>query len=170
MLVIPETVPEHATACLGIINAQDNGFGVTGIAPDAQAYFFPLTSVETGPRTFDAFMSAFTTLGPGDVISCSFGPDVSLNNALGSWTLLRLGSDLGITAFVAAANECLNLSDEEDLGESGAVVCGAGTPGRPYSRLTFSNYFEAGEFGVNGNIVHYQAWGSNIAPTGGYDP
>ena len=159
------TEPDHATACLGIINALDNDLGVIGIAPEAQAYFFPLTSIEDGPRFSEAFINTYLTLGPGDVVSCSFGPSGNLNNSLFFWTLMRLGSDLGITTCVAAANDCDDLGDFMDLGDSGAIVVGAGTPGIPHCRLTFSNYFQGGD-STNSNIVHVQAWGQSVTSTG----
>ncbi|MEE9129430.1 MAG: S8 family serine peptidase [Phycisphaerales bacterium] len=159
------TEPDHATACLGIINARDNGKGVIGIAPEAQAYFFPLTSIEDGPRFSKAFINTYLTLGPGDVVSCSFGPGVNLNNSRFFWELLRLGSDLGITTCVAAGNGCDDLGEFDDLGDSGAIVVGAGTPGIPHCRLTFSNYFQDGD-STNSNVIHVQAWGQNVASTG----
>ena len=62
LIMIPEiTEPYHATACLSIINGIDNGLGVTGIVPEAQAYFFPLTSVNDGPRELTAWTSAIMT-------------------------------------------------------------------------------------------------------------
>jgi hypothetical protein len=168
MIMIDDvTGPGHATACLGIINAKANGFGVTGIAPDAQAYFFPLTSVEEGPREMAAFLSCYNTLGPGDVVSCSFGPGGNLNNEEGAWMLMRLGSDLGITTCVSAGNDCQNLDDVQDLGFSGAIVVGACTPGRDFCRLTFSNHFEEGSSAdPRSNNVNIAAWGSNIVTTG----
>ncbi len=167
LIMIPEiTSPEHATACLGIINAQINDIGMNGIAPDAQAYFFPLTSVEDGPRFNEAWVSALQTLGQGDVISCSFGPPpVNLNCEEGTWTFIRLASDLGITVCVAAGNSCFNLDGANDFGESGGIVVGAGTPGRLHERLTFSNYFQTN---ANvGNRVHMQAWGESVPALGG---
>ena len=143
----------HATACLGIINAKQNGFGISGIAPDAKAYFFPLTSVEEGPRESAAFAACYETLGPGDIVSCSFGPPPgNLNNVEEIWTLIRLGSDLGITTCVAAGNSCFKLDDlpSGNLGDSGAIVVGACTPGEDYCRLTFSNHFENLEEGAWG--------------------
>lgn len=169
LIMIPDvTEPDHATACLGIINGQDNGFGVVGIAPDVQAYFFPLTSVEEGPRHFAAFVNCIDTLDPGDVISCSFGPGApyyNLNNEPLSWTLLRMATDLGITACVSAGNDCQNLDDVTNLGESGAIVVGACTPGLPYCRLEFSNYFRSAPIG-NSNVVHVCAWGTLVTSTG----
>ncbi len=174
LLPIPENFPDHATACLGIINGQENSIGVTGIAPESQAYFFPLISVEEGSRSEAAFLSAYETLSAGDVVSCSFGPPGDLNNSLASWTLMRLGSDLGITTCLSAGNDCTNLSQATNLGDSGAVVVGAGDPGFPWCRRGFSNYFQSGDFGTDSNVVHCQAWGVGVQTCGypgpGTDP
>jgi hypothetical protein len=168
LIMIPEvSSPDHATACLGIINAQINGKGMNGIAPDAQAYFFPLTSVEEGPREFAAWVRMMQTLGHGDVVSCSYGPSpTNLNCVEAMWTLIRMASDLGITVCVAAGNSCFNLDDAEDFGDSGCIVVGAGTPGRNHPRLTFSNFYQEGA-GTQGNIVHVQAWGQCVPALAG---
>lgn len=166
---------DHGTACLGIINGKENGFGVTGIAPDAQAYFFPLTSVEEGPRPLAAWTSALNTLLPGDVISASYGPGPevgNLNNSLFMWPIIRLASDLGITVCIAAGNACYNLDDAPDLGDSGAMVVGACSPGFPWYRLIFSNYCTdpgpvlPGGVIERSNIVHIKAWGTGVATCG----
>ncbi|MHC5022638.1 MAG: S8 family serine peptidase, partial [Planctomycetota bacterium] len=168
------TGPDHATACLGIIGAREDGdvsagvpeVGCVGIAPDAELFFFPLTSLEDGPREADAFLSAYEALGPGDIISNSWGPGGNLTTDAFSWVLLRLGTDLGILNFVAAGNGCSNLDeldeilDENGL-DSGAVVVGACTPGAPYCRLSFSNHFTDSQ-----NVVHVAAWGSNVTAPG----
>jgi hypothetical protein len=163
------TVPDHGTACLGIVNGQENGFGITGIAPDAEAYFFPITSVEEGPRELTAWTSAFLTLGPGDVISASYGPlppTCNINNAEEMNLMLRLGSDLGITTCVAAGNDCFNLDGAPSLEDSGAMVVGACSPGFPYYRLPFSNYYTANLDLTISNIVHVPAWGQAVFSTG----
>ena len=163
--------PNHGTACLGIINAQDNDMGMIGIAPEAQAYFFPLTSVEEGPRELTAWTSALLTLLPGDVISCSYGGDDSnLNTVESTHTLIELAADLGIIACVAAGNDCYNLdgADNPDPGDVGGAVIGAGSPGFPHYRLAFSNFYQDGDDGVDGdaNVVHFQAWGQFVATLG----
>ena len=174
LLPIIENVPDHATACLGIINGQENSIGVTGVAPESQAYFFPLISAEEGDRDEAAFLSAYETLNAGDIVSCSFGPAGNLNNELGPWTLMRMGSDLGITTCLAAANDCIDLSQLNDLGDSGAVVVGAGDPGYPWCRRSFSNYYQSGDFNLDSNVVHCQAWGVAVQTCGypgpGTDP
>lgn len=169
MIMIPAiTAPDHATACMSIINAQDNGLGVTGIVPEAEAYFFPLTSIEEGPRELTAWASALGTLGYGDVISCSYGGGGNLNTNQDTWTLIRLASDLGISVSIAAGNDCSDMSEEDNLGNSGGTVVGAGSPGRPNYRLAFSNYYTdpAASPDTNGNMVHIQAWGDAVVSAG----
>lgn len=167
LITIPDVGhPDHATACLGIINAQINGFGMNGIAPDAKAYFFPLTSVEEGPREFAAFTHMIQTLEAGDVCSNSWGGGGNLNTNEGTWTLIRLASDIGITVCIAAGNDCANLDDANDLGDSGGIVVGAATPGRTFGRLTFSNFYQQGT-AANGNIVHFSGWGESVPALAG---
>jgi subtilisin family serine protease len=164
------SAPDHGTACLSIINAIPNAIGMTGIAPEAQAYFFPLTSVEEGPREFNAWTSALETLGPGDVISCSYGPGPAIgniNNSLGTWTMIRMASDIGITCCVAAGNACFNLDGAPDLTDSGGMVVGASSPGFPWYRMVFSNFYQQEDaFMERSNIVHVRAWGTAIASAG----
>lgn len=167
LILIPDiTHPDHATACLGIINGLENGFGVTGVAPDAEAWFFPLTSVEEGPRITDAFLSAYATLDPGDVVSCSFGGGTNLNNEGDTNALMQFGSDLGITTLVAAGNNCFNLDNSPggDIGDSGAIVVGACEPGFPWCRLSFSNHYESG---TGSQVVHVSSWGECVTSLAG---
>ncbi|MCH8151568.1 MAG: S8 family serine peptidase [Planctomycetes bacterium] len=164
------TVPEHGTATLSIAVAKQNGIGMTGIALEAQGYFFPLTSLEEGPREFAAWTSALLTLGPGDVISASYGPGPetgNLNNSQENWTLIRLASDLGITCCIAAGNACYNLDNAPDLGDSGGMVVGACSPGFPWYRLAFSNYCTDPPLdNSSSNVVHVKAWGTIVASAG----
>jgi len=168
LITIPEvTEPDHGTASLGVIGARDDGTGVVGVAPEVELHFFPLTSVEQGPRETSAWLSAIDFLRAGDVISCSYGPPTNLNNSLQAWTLIRLAADLGITACIAAGNSCINLDNADDLGDSGGIVVGACSPGTPHYRLAFSNYHLAPDPGATrSNVVHLRAWGSNVVTTG----
>ncbi|MCI0365957.1 MAG: S8 family serine peptidase [Phycisphaerales bacterium] len=160
---------DHATACLGIINAKDNGDGVIGIAPDAQAWFFPMTSIEEGGREPEAFLNCYNTLEPGDIVSCSFGPPPgNINNVEMNWMLMRMGSDLGVTTCIAAGNSCFEVGDlpNEDFGDSGAVVVGASLPGFPYCRIPFSNHHEDATAIVS-KTVHVSGWGTCMTTCGG---
>ena len=180
--------PGHGTACLGQIVAADNGFGVTGIAHEAQGWFFPTVSVEEGGRTQNAIVSALETFGPGDVLNMSFGPGCpqprcepttcpTLVSQPGTYTLVRLGSDLGITSCISAGNS--NAQIEAEAGEirSGALIVGASWPGAlagscsapppfpgtEYCRLAFSNW-SSGEEALA--VVDVHAWGTLVATTG----
>lgn len=165
------TEPDHGTACLSIINGLPNGIGVTGIAPEAEAWFFPLTSIEEGPRELNAWSSAIEYLDPGDVISCSYGPGpaaADINNVQSTWTMIRMAADSGITCCMAAGNACFNLDGSPDLTDSGGIVVGAGSPGFPWYRLAFSNYYQQDDPTlVRSNIVHVHAWGDGLV-SGGY--
>lgn len=175
LILIPEiTSPNHGTATLSIATARDESLnggpqrGIAGVSPESSAYFFPLTSIEEGPRESAAWVNALLTLGQGDVISTSYGPGPpigNLNNSLFSWTLIRIASDLGITTTIAAGNDCFNVSGAPDLGDSGGIVVGACSPGLPFYRLVFSNYGVAPD-NARSNIVHLKAWGEMVAAAG----
>jgi hypothetical protein len=169
MIVISDvTEPDHGTASIGLIAAVENDFGMTGIAPDADPYFFPITSVQQGPRPLTAIADALEIFDYGDILTFSFGPGGpnNLNTRPSYHMMFTTATNLGITCFLSAGNDCWNLGEGDDLGDSGAVVVGACTPGRPYGRLSFSNYFREGNAIENGNIVHVCGWGQNVASLG----
>jgi len=171
--------PDHGTATLGQTVAADNGFGVTGIAKDAQGYFFPIVSAEEGGRTLSAIFSAITTFGPGDILNYSIGPGGggTLVSAQGAWTLVRLGTDAGITSLISAGNDCFNLDDNPqfDDEDSGAVIVGACWPGTldppppglgRFCRLGFSNHCRNCD---DASLVHCSGWGIQVTTTSGGD-
>ncbi|MCH8824095.1 MAG: S8 family serine peptidase [Planctomycetes bacterium] len=155
----------HGTATLGIVVAEDNGFGITGMAPQAQGYFFPIVSVEEGGRIISAMTAALLVFEHGDVLSYSIGPGGgTLDSTFSTNLMLRISSDLGIISCISAGNDCVNLDDDDtggnELPDSGAVTVGAGFPGVPWCRLGFSNH---------GNCigrVHCQSWGAAVTTTG----
>jgi hypothetical protein len=166
----------HGTACLGVAVADENGFGVTGIARHAQGYFFPIVSQEAGGRIQAAILSCIETFEAGDVMSFSIGPGGCgiLVSSEAIWTLVRLASDLGITACIAAGNDCCNLDDAGQFGaeDSGAIIVGACWPGAinavgvppHYCRLGFSNFCQDCDDGDG--IVHCAAWGTAVTTCG----
>ena len=168
--------PDFGTAVLGIIGAVDQeaagdtAVGMVGMIPEAELYFYPLTSLNDGPREGDAWLNAITDLDPGDVICAPYaGVGANLNVEQASWTIIRLASDLDITVTVAAGDECTDLSDSEDFGDSGGIVCGGSSPGTPHYRLQPSNFNATlGENDVNdfGNRVHLHGWGRFVATLG----
>ncbi len=172
MIMIPGIGrPSHGTAVSGIIGALNDAKGMVGVAPDAQLFFFPLTSAEEGVRYQTAFTNAFTILSPGDVMCCPFGPNLGPGNLSTDdefgWTMLALGTDLGVTVFVAAGDFCQNLDDiGDDLGDSGAIIVGAAAPGTPFCRVATSNYYQQAPV-TSSNRVHMSGYGQLVATTGG---
>jgi hypothetical protein len=184
IILLPQadTEPDHGTACLGEIVAADNGFGVTGIAHEAQGWFFPIVSLEEGPRLQTAIVSALETFDAGDVMSFSIGPGGGPFCGAGThptlvsnpaiWTLIRLGTDLGITSCIAAGNSSAAVEPEGGEIRSGALIVGASWPGQQlfpinpggsYCRLAFSCW-HAGDDELS--VVDLMAWGTGIATTG----
>ncbi len=181
IITIPGGVlsPDHGTATLGEIVAADNGFGVTGIAKDAQGYFFPIVSVEEGGRTLNAIFSAVSTFEAGDVLNYSIGPGGggTLVSGPGAHTLVTLGTDKGITSCISAGNDCINLDDapQFDGQDSGAIIVGACWPGTTdppppglgrFCRLGFSNHCRSCD---ELSLVHVSAWGILVTTTSGGD-
>jgi hypothetical protein len=167
----------HGTACLGIIGAKDDGatgadaneVGVVGMTPETELWFFPIVSAEEGGRTINAMFSISEIFAAGDIASYSIGPATGCGtfaSAGGTWTMLRLLSDLGITNVLAAGNSCCNLDGlaQNAAGDCDAVIVGACSPGAPRCRLGFSNYCI--DCAPIDSLVHVNAWGSNVTTLG----
>ncbi|MGD1915010.1 MAG: S8 family serine peptidase [Phycisphaerales bacterium] len=159
---------EHGTAVLGEMVGGDNGYGVTGLVPDAQAYFFPESTVESGPRRVAAVSRAVGTLDAGDVGLLGMqttGPGGDFAPAEldpSVWLVTRVGTDRGVTVVAAAGNGNQNLdsapyAEYRSRGDSGAVIVGAGSSRGSRSKLGFSTF---------GSRVNVQAWGESVFTTG----
>ena len=177
--------PQHGTATLGEIVSGNNGFGVTGIAYNAQGYFFPIVSIEEGSRAQNAIVSCLQAFRAGDVVNHSWGspPDRPLPAIPQYYTLIALGSDIGITTCCSAGNSDCPIQPQAGEADSGVIIVGAGHSGKKmtvanggqilcpgynacggrYIRAPFSCY--SGEDPVLAQ-VHIQAWGENVATTG----
>jgi len=170
--------PQHGTATLGQVVAGDNDFGLTGIAKNAQGYFFPIVSVEEGFRAQNAIVSCFEQFEAGDVVNHSWGspPDRPLPAIAQYYTLIALGSDIGITTVVSAGNSNCPIQPQAGEDDSGVFIIGACSPGRRvtescpgytacigrFLRLPFSNYTGEGDLAT----VHLMAWGQGVVTTG----
>lgn len=178
----------HGAACLGIIGARDNDFGMTGIVPEAELWFFPSISF-TGARLPEAFVGAYTILERGDILSVSLGlGDRPLVYAALEATLMTIGESLGVTTFISAGNDANDLTDfalpavVDDAGTLPCVVVGAGFPEFradtptgggtstfvPFSRLGFTNHHFNLDPAVDSleALVHVQSWGIEVASLG----
>ncbi|MFM7051126.1 MAG: S8 family serine peptidase, partial [Planctomycetota bacterium] len=179
--------PQHGTATLGEVVAADNGFGVTGIARNAQGYFFPIVSFEEGSRPQSAITSCFQTFEAGDVVNHSwgFGGGNCLPAVAPYGLLISLGTDLGITSVVSAGNSNVAINPQAVEFDSGVIIVGACTPGRIaqgapgcpgfeacqgfYYRLPFSNFSGEQTPDPNGRdlaAVHISAWGNSVVTVG----
>ncbi len=174
IVLIPDNEPQHGTATLGEIVAGENQFGVTGIAKNAQGYFFPIVSAEEGGRSQNALTSCWEVFGAGDVVNNSWGyPGIGPMDRLEPLaTLVRLGSDLGITQCCSAGNDGMAIADAPF--DTGAIIVGASGAGgeyhppgqccfQSYVRQSFSNYTNPDA--ENGD-VHCFGWGTAVCTTG----
>lgn len=158
----------HGTSVAGILNAGDNGYGVEGIAPDAQYSFFPEWSTEQGGRRPTAILNAAATMDAGDIIVLemqtivygnNYGP-AELNSSV--WSAVKTATDAGLVVIGAAGNGNQNLDSRTYepyslRGDSGAILVGAGSNTASPNKLSFSTY---------GNRVNVQGWGTGVASTG----
>jgi serine protease len=165
--VISNGWDEHGTAVLGELVGRDNTYGCTGLAPDAQAYFFPEWSVEEGGRRVTAIANAIATVDEGDVVLLEMqsGPEnayVPAEYEQAVWMVVKAGTDAGVVVVAAAGNGNQNLDDPMHAdymarGDSGAIIVGAGSANTSHDRLGFSTY---------GSRVDVQGWGESVVSTG----
>lgn len=169
LLPAPLADPDHGTAMLGIMGANpDNGIGMVGMAPLSDLYFFPSRTLEFGGRRLSALADVGVTFDEGDVLVIGEGePDCgNILSLLSEWTMVRTLTDAGIIVVTGAGNGACNLLQQPHAGDdSGAIVCGANTPGIPYTRLGFSNFCNDCQE-VDGDIIHVSAWGVAVATLG----
>ena len=176
--------PQHGTATLGEVVSGDNGFGVTGIASEAQGYFFPIVSIEEGSRAQNAITNCMLKFRAGDVVNHSWGspPDFPLPSIGQYYVLIAMGTDLGITTCCSAGNSDCPIQPQAGEVDCGAIVVGAAHSGRKvlpiqggiglcpgynacgarYIRAPFSNYTGDDDL----TTVHVMAWGENVCTTG----
>jgi Subtilase family len=130
----------HGTAILGILSGDRNGFGVTGIAPNAniraisiRAPGFPETLVPGTAETSAAIHAAAdlltvngTVLDTGDIILLELqrpGPDgdhIPVEWWPDDLAAIRYATSLGLIVVAAAGNEGVSLDDDRfDHGEAG---------------------------------------------------
>jgi hypothetical protein len=160
----------HGTASLGLSVALDNGYGLSGLAPDAGAAFFSEWSAQIG--TWDrptAVAAAIANVGPGDVILLEmqtsflvpgdFGP-AELDPTV--WILTNNAVQSDIIVVAAAGNGAQDLDDPiygayASRGDSGAIIVGAGSSDTAHDALGFSTF---------GSRVNVQGWGENVTTLG----
>lgn len=146
----------HGTAATGCISAENNAFGVTGIAYGSQFNFY-----DTGDLNL-----IVQNAQPGDIVGLNIqlvvnGRYLPWTYSRSIWDRINLLSRRGVTVVLAAGNGNVDLSPQAgimpDYGDSGVFLVGAvaSTTGR---RLSFSNY--------NNISSLICSWGHQVATTG----
>lgn len=196
LLQSPPLNPQHGTAVLGAIGAENNNAGVTGVAWGAALRFYPIASREEGFRMSNAMANAIVDLDQGDVIVLPLSFGQQAGTELAGLTILTdpsvfllatLAGQSGIAVLASAGNDSAPVVTSPD-GEldSGAIVVGAcwpgqqlgfnpqdGTPaqlafpGNNYCRMPQSNFSDPE---ATANAVHGSAWGAGVATTGWIEP
>lgn len=157
---------DHGTAVAGILIAKENGFGVTGMVPDYDA-FYGFSEITKGRVA--AIAMAIDSLEAGDVIIYEMqtggqnGEFVPADYNQGVWDITKAATDAGIIICAAAGNGNQNLdapyySSYMARGDNGAIIVGAGTI-KGQNKAGFSTY---------GSRVDVQGWGDFCVTTTGY--
>ena len=185
LVISPPLDPNHGTAVLGVIGAERNNIGVTGIADGADLSFYPIVSREEGARLENAYTNALIALQEGDVINMSIGSGGG-NTVVASpimFDLVTTGTNAGITTVISAGNDAVAVitSPGGAGGDSGAVIVGAcwpgfqvgqlstdvsipgPFPGNGYCRLNFSNFTSTDN---NTGNVTLSGWGTGVTSCG----
>lgn len=170
---------DHGTAVMGQIFGQDNGFGVLGIAHEADAGF-----VSTAGGRPNAIDVATANSAPGDVIllelqragangGCTSASQVGCvpeEYVQASYDAIVAATGAGIIVVAAAGNGSENLDAAEyqttfgDRPDSGAIIVGAGAAGADDG----CNSPERGRLGFStfGSRVNLQGWGECVTTLG----
>ncbi len=160
----------HGTATAGLMVAEDNGFGITGIAPDSMMKIFFVMETNNIANAIDLTRDA---LQIGDIILIEMqvqGPNYTGVGQKGLvpveyddpvFDVIEITTALGLSVVEPAGNGSENLDDpiyegkfDPSVRNSGAVIVGAGVP---FSRaaLRYSN---------TGMRVNLHGWGELIDP------
>lgn len=159
---------EHGTATFGTVFAHRGNYGVSGLAYGAtEMILFPEWQVSGYNRIFAVSQSiANSTIG--DLIiyemqgvgqNSQYVP-AEINSVI--WDLTAAASNSGIIIVAAAGNGNQNLNSTYyeaymNLGNSGAIIVGAGTANLLHNRISYSTY---------GTRVDVQGWGENVLTSG----
>lgn len=160
--------PEHGTATVGMLIAPHNDYGIDGMVPDAALYTYPEWTEEGGLRRTQAIAAAVAQAAPGDIVMLQMQAQHPSTGQFGPaelepdvWMLTRMATDAGVVVIAAGGNGALDLDgiDAEDyaaLGDSGAILVGAGSPDDRVA-LPFSSH---------GRRVDLQGWGASVVSLG----
>lgn len=180
---IPEGTPfdrfaDHGTAVFSIVMGGDNGYGVTGISPDATGVF--CSEWIAGGRAV-SITKVLDNLDDGDVMllemqangpypETEFARDLAgaqggngpadLDQAV--WDVVKAGTAAGMVVVVTAGNGNADLDrpafdSYRARGDNGAILEGAAKSDTTHFKLGFSSH---------GSPLHLQGWGENVTAAG----
>ena len=161
----------HGTAVMGEMVGVDNGYGISGIVPDAVG-----GNSSIGDQSVpEALLAAAAQLEAGDLVLIELhapGPNANGSGQYGyvpmewwqdNFDAIRALTDMGIIVVEAAGNGEQDLDDPVYLGlfdrsvrDSGAIMVGA-TSGSSLTPAWFTNH---------GARVDLAGWGANVATCG----
>jgi serine protease len=159
------TYDDHGVAVTGEIVGQDNGFGITGIANQAEIGGHSVYGIPPS----DAMDQAVAALDPGDIFIIELhcpGPNgdyIALEYWQSVFDVISMATAKGVICCEAAGNGSADLDDpvyqglfDRNVRDSGSIIVGAavGTTREPEY---FTNY---------GSRVDLHGWGSLVVTTG----
>lgn len=164
----------HGTMVFGILVAQDNGYGMTGLAPAATPVVIHPYTPEGEYNLAAAVLAAGDLLGPGDVLLIEqqifrFGDYAPVEADPAVFDAITYVVSQGVVVVEPGANGGQDLDDpqwqgwfDRSLRDSGAILVGGGNP--PDGVDTPRAWTTAG--GSYGARVDVQGWYYNIPTTG----
>lgn len=181
-----DTAPSHGTATLGVLFANNNKFGVTGIVPDARAFFFPTESFEAQGRLLTAMTNAIFQLSsitvtdpnPGNIIVLPIsqnGQPLNTTASPATAALITTGLNSGVTFVLAAGNDSQEILPPV-AGSEAAIIAGGVWPGfqnivAPASATVYPglNYCRANLSNFSGDdsaTVDISGWAKGVCTLG----
>jgi len=163
----------HGTAVLGQLFAQDNGFGVQGLVPEAEALVVSPYKTSSLYSVAEAILGAIEILSPGDVLlieqqawfNDNYAP-VEVDPLV--FDAIALAVAAGIVVVEPTGNGGMDLDAAEFEGrfdrekqDSGAILVGGGEP--PGGSLAPRSWVPNGS--SYGERVDVQGWVSDIVTT-----
>ncbi len=165
----------HGTGVLGITSGGDNGYGVTGMVPNAEVVMIHPTTVEGVYNVGAAIQASIDLLEPGDVLLIeqqsyafdNYAP-VEISGAVSD--AIQAAVAAGIVVIEPAGNGAQNLDATEWNGwfdrsqrDSGAILVGGGMPAPGTSFNPARSWYPSGS--CYGSRIDLQGWYGSIVST-----
>jgi hypothetical protein len=165
---------EHGTATMGVLYGHNGNYGVTGISYGVQQVILYPEWQESGYDRVNAITKALNNSSIGDIIvfemqtfgygSTATEPKfVPAEYEVSVWNLTKALTDSGRIVVAAAGNgsedlDHSNYSNYLNLGDSGSIIVGGGTPDLNHEISTYISTY--------GSRVDVQGWHTNVRSTG----